>query len=75
MKVKIRGILVTCLLPFLLLACSMTQTSRFDRAVTEAAVVETKDVNTDLIAITLDNKDLIWNTDKTRVLMVMWKNR
>ena len=75
MKTGIKGVWAICLLPFLFFSCTMTQAARFDRAVTDAAVVEKKDINTHLVAITPENKTLVWNADKTKILVVMWKSR
>ena len=47
----------------------------FEKAVNDAAVVEPGDVYDQLVAVTQDNPDLIWNADKTRVRVVMWKSR
>ena len=75
MKIKIKDIWLICLLPSLLVSCTMPQAVRFDRAVTDAAVVEKKDIDTRLVAVTPENSALVWNADKTRVLVVMWKSR
>ncbi len=75
MKIKTKNILKLCLLPFLFFSCTMAQTDRFDRAVTDAAVVEKKDISTNLVAIIPENKELVWNADKTKLLVVTWKSR
>ena len=46
----------------------------YKRAVQDASVVEQDEISYDLIAIHPDNKSLIWNADKTKILVVSWKS-
>lgn len=62
------------MVPFVLMACIVTPEERFDRAVDDAAVVEEKDIFSGLVAVTPGNRDLIWNKEKTKILVVMWKS-
>jgi hypothetical protein len=63
------------IIPMILMSCAAPRPSMFEKAVNDAAVVEPGDVYDQLVAVTQDNPDLIWNADKTRVRVVMWKSR
>ncbi len=52
-----------------------TLQKQYHEALKNAAIVEDSDITDKLLAITRDNPDLIWNKDKTRVLVVTWKTR
>ena len=62
-------------IPLVLMSCGTTPPTMFEKAVNDAAVVEPADVYDRLVAVTPDNHALIWNADKTRVRVVMWKSR
>ena len=47
---------------------------RYEAGVADAAVATEAEIATDLVAITPDNGSLIWNEDKTRLLVVTWKS-
>ena len=63
------------MLPIFTISCVMTPAARFERAVEDASAVEEKDIYDGLVAITPENNSIIWNDHKTKVLVVMWKNR
>ncbi|MDD2661467.1 MAG: hypothetical protein PHY54_17580 [Methylococcales bacterium] len=48
---------------------------QYHEALEDAAIVDEIDISDKLLAITLDNPELVWNKDKTRVLVVTWKTR
>ncbi len=62
-------------LPLMVISCVVAEKTQYERAVDDAAVVEQKDIYPGLVAVTPDNKNLVWYPDKTRVLVVMWKSR
>ncbi len=73
-----QGLALIFLITTVFTSCATGKVSKvnlFDQAVNDASVVEKKDINTDLVPITPENGDLIWNSDKTRVLMVAWKSQ
>lgn len=72
---KTTGLLTLCLIVLMFGSCAERDINLFDEAVNDASVVEKKDINPDLIPIKSDNGNLIWNKDKSRVLMVMWKSQ
>lgn len=47
----------------------------YSRAVADAAVVDSGDICDSLVAIKKSNDQLIWNSDSSKVLMVMWKSQ
>lgn len=47
----------------------------YHRAVRDAAVVESGENVKGLTAIRLDNRELIWNSDKSKLLVVTWKSQ
>lgn len=68
--------LLSCLVMALLVsACAARQDALFRNAVDDAAVVESSDVFGGLLPVSKDHPDLIWNADKSRILVVMWKSR
>ncbi len=72
---KIKRTWLVWIVPFVFLSCVMNQATQFDQAVDDAAVVEPKDVYDKLVVVTPENEDLVWNDDKTKLLVVMWKSR
>ena len=63
------------IIPLVLMSCATPPPRMFEMAVNDAAVVDPADVYDKLMAVTPDNPALIWNADKTRVRVVMWKSR
>jgi hypothetical protein len=47
---------------------------RYHRAVVDAAFIEQAEVETGLNAIHADNPSLVWNEDKSKLLVVTWKS-
>ena len=47
----------------------------YRHAVEDAAFAESGEITTDLVPITKNNPDLVWNTDKSKLLVVTWKTR
>lgn len=47
---------------------------RYHRAVVDAAFIEETEVETGLNAIRADNPSLVWNEDKSKLLVVTWKS-
>ena len=73
-KSKYVFLLIGLVLSILSISCATHQARQFDRAVTDASVVEEKDVYYDLISIQKENENLVWNQDKTKLKVVMWKS-
>ena len=48
---------------------------QYRQAVRRTAVVTQTKVPTDLVPLTPDNPNLVWNTDKSKVLVVAWKSQ
>lgn len=46
---------------------------RYNTGVGDAAVATEGEIATDLVKVTKDNETLVWNADKSRVLVVTWK--
>lgn len=57
------------------IASEATLQKQYYEALKDAAIVEENDITDNLLAITRDNPDLVWNKAKTRVLVVTWKTR
>ena len=49
------------------------QAKKYQRGVTDAAFAEESEIATDLNAITPSNTSLVWNEDKTKILVTTWK--
>jgi hypothetical protein len=47
----------------------------YQLAVSDAALVREKEISQDLVAITDKNSNLIWNADKSKILVVTWKEQ
>lgn len=59
----------------LLTACAETPISeQYQAAVNDAAIVKTNEVSQQLWAITPENPQLVWNDDKTKILVATWKS-
>ncbi len=72
-RVVVFGVVVCCLE-----ACVSKREgveSAYRRAVRDAAVALESELAHDLIAVDPQNADLIWNQDKSRLLVVSWKSR
>ena len=71
--------LISLILPHLIAGKALAQPSdppldqRYRRAIQDAALVEKGDNVSGLIEITPDNNTLVWNEDRSKVLMVTWK--
>lgn len=50
----------------------LATTDRYQSALKDAAFVKADGVTNQLWAITPDNSHLIWNDDKTKLLVVLW---
>jgi len=50
-----------------------TLTKQHQDAIKDAASAEGNDINDNLLAITREKSDVVWNEDKTRLLVVTWK--
>ncbi len=48
---------------------------QYQKAVRDAAIVKAKEKTNTLLAITPNNPKLVWNEDKTKLLVVTWKSR
>ena len=47
---------------------------QYHKALMDAAIVDDNDITDQLLAITDENPDLVWNADKTKLLVVTWKS-
>lgn len=47
----------------------------YEQAVRDASIAEKSEIAEDLIAIKIDNTELVWNADKSKILVVTWKSR
>ena len=52
---------------------AQTPLQRYTAAVADAKVAEEAEIASDLVAVTRDNDSLVWNADRSRVLVVTWK--
>jgi hypothetical protein len=57
------------------LSNSVVYAKSFQDAVADAAVKEESEISSHLIAIDEKNPALIWNADKSKILVVTWKNQ
>lgn len=48
---------------------------QYQEAVKDAAIVEAKENSNQLWAISTDNPNLVWNADKSKLLVTTWKSR
>ena len=48
---------------------------QYHDALKDADIVEDSDITDKLLAITRGNPDLVWNEDKSRLLVVTWKSK
>lgn len=74
--------LFTCFLLLFSGACASTSPPAKDAlerayktAVRDASVVETSEIASDLVAVSAANDQLIWNDEKTKILVVTWKSK
>lgn len=49
------------------------EAAQYHEALKDAAIVEDSDMTNQLLAVTRENPNLVWNEDKTRLLVVTWK--
>lgn len=69
-------ILGLCFSASLLVACAeLPVQQRYRQAVWDAAQVESREKTQTLWAIHPDNPNLVWNADKTKLLVVTWKSQ
>lgn len=52
----------------------LNKESFYNRAVRDAATVDSGDICNELIAIRKDTPNLVWNSDSSKILMTMWKS-
>ena len=50
-----------------------TEQERYHEALMDAAIVDDNDLTDQLLAVSTNNPDLVWNADKTKLLVVTWK--
>ena len=68
--------LLLCVSTLITTACTeLPIQDQYQQAVKDAAIVEAKENTSQLWAITASNPNLIWNADKTRLLVTSWKSR
>lgn len=56
-------------------ASENTLQKQYHEALEDAAIVDENDISDTLLAITRDSPGLVWNKDKTEVLVTTWKSR
>lgn len=79
-KKKVALLVVTTLLmssSHLVLAKDNTNklTKMYNKAVKDTSLVEADEISTQLTTITPDNNNLVWNEDKSKILVVTWKSQ
>ena len=47
----------------------------YEHAVRDASIAEKGEIADDLIAVNTENRQLVWNKDKTKILVVSWKGK
>jgi hypothetical protein len=52
-----------------------TLQNKYRDAVQDAAIVESREIVNTLVPITKENDQLVWNKDKTKVLVITWKSQ
>ena len=52
-----------------------TEKQQYHEALMDAAIVDDNDLTDRLLAVTGDNPDLVWNADKSKVLVATWKSK
>ncbi|MDP3837904.1 MAG: hypothetical protein Q8Q54_03180 [Methylococcales bacterium] len=68
--------LLLCGSAFMVTACTeMPLQKQYQHAVKDAAFVKAKERTTKLWAINFNNPKLVWNADKSKLLVVTWKSR
>jgi hypothetical protein len=68
--------ILLCASTFIIAACTeLPIQQQYQLAVKDAAIVEAGENSNRLWAITAHNPNLIWNADKTRLLVTTWKGR
>ncbi len=78
MRIKpIRRALLVLLPALLLTACAPGRnvSLMYDAAVRDAAVVEENEVSSGLVPVDPSNEALVWNADRTKILVSTWKSR
>lgn len=65
-----------CITALIATACTqMPLQKQYQKAVKDAAIVKAKERTDKLWAINASNPELLWNADKTKLLVVTWKSR
>ena len=75
MSVKSLPLLAATLLAPLALQASAEPGKKYQRGVSDAAFVEKSEIATDLNAINSSNETLVWNEDKSKILVATWKSQ
>lgn len=57
------------------MAATPAQLTKYKKAVADATVADQAEIASNLVNITPDNNDLVWNADKTKLLVVTWKSQ
>jgi hypothetical protein len=70
----LKKILVCISAAVMVTACAVPITEQYQAAVKDAAIVEANEVTNQLWTISKNNPYLIWNKDKTKLLVVTWKS-
>lgn len=71
-----RKFLLLCISALSITACTeVSIQQQYLEAIQDAAIVNTKKVSNQLWAITENNPNLVWNKDKTKLLVVTWKKQ
>jgi hypothetical protein len=70
----IKKFLVCASTAVMVTSCATPITEQYQAAVKDAAIVEAKEATNQLWAINKNNANLIWNKDKTKLLVVTWKS-
>ncbi len=79
MKLKKTVFVLICILSgsslFAACASNIKLQPAYEQAVRDASIAEKDEIADDLIAVNAENTKLVWNTDKTKMLVVTWKSR
>ncbi len=68
--------ILLCASALIVAACTELPTQQqYQQAVKDAAIVEAQENSNQLWAIAINNPNLVWNADKTRLLVTTWKSR
>lgn len=70
-EIRIASVLAGAMLANMVMADDLKE--KYHAAVVDAAFVEASEITDQLIAITADNDKLVWNEDKSKLLVATWK--